>query len=245
MSLLKRLSITLFSRLDGVVSDIENHDALIAAAIEEQKKKISAAKVQLMQLKRREKSVEQQLDELQNAERRWQARAVKEAESDRAKALECLKRRKAIEQQIAQLKLSVQEYHLAGEKLAQDIYRGESSLKEAQQKRELLRAKQSSSDVLHHIEQSPGSTYEQMEKSFARWEANLYDSSIHLDSEHIVDNLEQAYLDEENEQALNAELDEILQQQPPPNTATQTGDAKPFDDIEIHRAPANKEKDNE
>ena len=50
-----------------------------------------------------------------------------------------------------------------------------------------------------------------MEKTFARWEANLCEHSAHLDSELIIDSLEQAYLEEENEQSLKDELAQIIQ----------------------------------
>ena len=211
MSLLKRLSITLFSRLDDVVADIENHDALIEAAMKEQSKKIATARIQFNHLTRRKKAVEAQLEQLARDEKSWQSRALKEAATDEAKALECLKRRKLIQQQIGQLNLSQQEYHLACEKLAADVQRSETELKDVQQKRDLLRARQSSADVLNNLDNNYQSNLRQMEKTFERWEANLVESALLHDDDNLVDTLERAYLDEENEQALKEELAKIIE----------------------------------
>ena len=57
MSLLKRLSITIFSRIDNAVAEIENHDALIKATLEEQAGKLMRAKGQLIQLRRKKEDL--------------------------------------------------------------------------------------------------------------------------------------------------------------------------------------------
>lgn len=209
MSLLKRLSITLFSRLDDVVADIENHDALIEAAIKEQSKKIAAAKVQLTHLNRRQNKIQQQSDQLQLDHQRWQSRAIKEATQNDARAMECLQRRNEAQSQIEQLELSRQEYQLAAEKLAKDIKRSENELREVQQKRELLHARQSSAAVLKNIDSTSESNLKQMEKTFERWEANLCESEIFHDSDPLVDSLEQSYLNEEKQIELKKELEQI------------------------------------
>ena len=210
MSLLKRLSITLFSRLDDVVADIENHDALIQAALDEQQKKISAAKIQLGHLRRKRNAVFEQIKQLTVEQQRWQSRASNTVLSDPAKARECLQRKQLLQQQIGKLELSCQEYTLAVEKLSANVQRSESEFSQVQQKRDLLKARQSSAEVLRHLDNNPHENVAQMEKTFARWEANLYESSAFADSELINDNLEQAYLEEEQKQLIDNELNELI-----------------------------------
>lgn len=213
MSLLKRLSITLFSRLDDVVADIENHDAIIEAAIDEQSKKIAAAKVQLNHLARRQTSISEQLAQLQLNQSRWQSRAEREANQNEAKALECLQRRNEAQRQISELKSSRQEYRIAAEKLAKDIKRSEIDLHEVKQKRELLRARQSSSTMLKNTDYTHHSNLKQMEKTFERWEANLCEDEIFHSADPVIDPLEQNYVNEEQHAQLMSELEQIKEAQ--------------------------------
>lgn len=48
MSLFKRLSATLVSRIDQVVGEIENHDAVIQVALNDMRKKIAEARVPIL-----------------------------------------------------------------------------------------------------------------------------------------------------------------------------------------------------
>ena len=47
MSIFKRLSATLVTSIDRVVGEIENHDAVIQASINDIRKKVAEAKVRL------------------------------------------------------------------------------------------------------------------------------------------------------------------------------------------------------
>lgn len=207
MSILKRLSVTLFSRLDSAVSDIENHDAIIEAAIEEQTKKIANAKIQLLQLNRRKASVVQQLNDANGEQANWQKRALKEAKIDEAKALECIRRRKLAEQQIEKLQKNETEYRKAAEKLSNDIRSSEQELEEVKQKRQLLKARQSSAQVRSDFTPGTGSSLKQVEKAFDRWESRLSETPLELDDALLVDEFEKAYQKEETEHALKQELE--------------------------------------
>ena len=56
MSIIKRISTSVMATIDELVGEIENHDALIKAAIDEQKKKIATAKVQLGKIRANEQN---------------------------------------------------------------------------------------------------------------------------------------------------------------------------------------------
>ncbi|TQV76796.1 hypothetical protein FLL45_02235 [Aliikangiella marina] len=210
MSILKRLSVTLFSRLDNVVSDIENHDAIIEAAIEEQAKKIANAKVQLLHLNRRKSSVLQQLKNANEERERWQQRALNEAKVNESKALECIRRRKNAEQQIEKLKQSESEYVTAAEKLSRDIQHSEEELTDIKQKRQLLKARESSAKVRSEFTPNANANLKQAEKAFDRWEANLMESPLEIEEALLVDDFEQAYQAEEKENELKEELAQLI-----------------------------------
>lgn len=218
MSLLKRLSITLFSRLDGVVNDIENHDAIVEAAIEEQGKKIAGAKYQLLQLTRKRDTASSKIAQLIDQQQLWHQRALASAKSDEQKALTCLQRRREIQLRIDRTALSEQEYTKACELLERDIQNSSLELDDFNQKRDLLKAKQSSTDVLQSVDRKSCSNTKDLEKTFARWEANLCEKHSYLtslvDSDGPIDQLENDYLMDENLQSLQAELAELVIAQP-------------------------------
>lgn len=217
MSLFKRLSITLFSHLDGVVNEIENHDALIEAAIDEQAKKIAAAKYQLLQLTQKRDSATNKIAQLNDQQHQWQQRAITSATDDKEKALICLQRKRDIQQQIDKTTLSEHEYVKACELLERDLKVGRLELDEFKQKRYLLKAKQSSADVLQRVEKNSRINNSELEKSFARWEANICEKHSYLaslvENDDSMDQLEKDYLRNENRQSLQAELAELMKAQ--------------------------------
>ncbi len=210
MSLIKRLSTTLFSRIDQVVGEIENHDALIKAAIAEQRKKIAAAKIQLSRIDSHEKRMRDQAEQLQQDEERWAQRAVKEAQQDEAKALQCMQRRQQARAQMEKSKHAEQEYQQTAEKMKLDIARCEDELKAMSQKHELLRARQSSADALSVVNQAGESSFEELESSFDRWEIKIAQNEMNVESYDNIDVFEQAYVIEVNEASLRVELQELM-----------------------------------
>jgi len=226
MSLLKRLSVTLFSRIDDVVADIENHDALIRVAIEEQSKKVVQAKGQLIKLKRKRKIIENSLLGLKSDDSAWHRRALDESSTNEQRALQCLQRKKIIQEEIIKLEQGNHEYQLIIEKLVNDIQTSEQELTQIKRKRELLSARQSSSEITHQVNQTKESSFKQLQDTFDRWEANLDTKVIHIDEQLAInhslnqlddfsssaDLFEKTYLDKEKQSALKQELSELIKQ---------------------------------
>ena len=214
MTILKRISTTLFATIDQVVGEIENHDALIKAAIDEQRKKIAAAKVQLGRVKGNEKRLRDQIAQASVNEKKWAQRAVQAANSDEQKALECMQRRQAAQTQIEKLKVMAGEYYCTSEKMAADINRCEEEMKAMIQKHEIMRARQTSADALNVISQTGESRIEALDSSFERWEIKIAQNEMTVGSMADVDILEQEYISEENKQTLRLELDALLEKGP-------------------------------
>jgi len=210
MSIIKRLSTSLFASVDQMVGEIENHDALIKAAITEQKRKIAAARIQLNKIKSSEEKVTQQIEVLKCNDQRWTERAVTEASNNEAQALTCLQRRKAIREQIEKLTTARNSYQQTSIKMSGDINRCEQELKTMSQKHELLRARQTSSDALNVINEVSGSNIDNLETSFERWEIKIAQGEFNIDDYDTPDQIEQEYISQENEQQLRDELAELM-----------------------------------
>ncbi|GAB1264366.1 hypothetical protein NBRC116493_12140 [Aurantivibrio infirmus] len=212
MTLLKRTFSSLYAKIDLLVGEIENHDALIQAAIVEQKKKISAAKVQSRRLKNSEQALREQIAQLSINERRWTQRAVKEASRNEAQALACLQRRQDNRSQLVKLNQMRDEYQQSIRRMSENITQCEEDLNAMIQKHEMLRARQSTAEAMQLIDQQGNLILGEVENSFDRWEIKISQGETLVDPAIDVDELEQEYLSEENELQLRSELAELLKE---------------------------------
>ena len=103
MSVFKRLSATFSSRIDHLVGQIENHDAVVEAAIRDARQAVAKSKVRLSRLKADGIRLRRKRAELLQAESQWTQRAKDSATQDENRALECLRRRQDCQQQITEL----------------------------------------------------------------------------------------------------------------------------------------------
>ncbi len=212
MTLLKRTFSSLYAKIDLLVGEIENHDALIQAAIVEQKKKIAAAKVQSRRLKNSEQALREQIAQLSINERRWTHRAVKEASRNEAQALACLQRRQDNRSQLVKLNQMRDEYQQSIRRMSENITQCEEDLNAMIQKHEMLRARQSTAEAMQLIDQQGNLILGEVENSFDRWEIKISQGETLVDPAIDVDELEQEYLSEENELQLRSELAELLKE---------------------------------
>jgi len=210
MSLFKRLSTTLFSRIDQVVGEIENHDAVIQASLNDMRKKVAEAKVRLGQVHREKEQLEQQSQELQENARRWQQRAVECADSDEEKALECVSRSRFCEQKNARLRQAINQYVQTADKLGQDIESSEQHLGEMKQKLTLMRARQSTTSAINATSEMNNNVENQLDETFGRWEINISQTEMLVDQFEPTDVLERDFLAKEKKGDLRKELTQLL-----------------------------------
>ena len=210
MSIFKRLSATLVSRIDRVVGEIENHDAVVQATLNDMRKKVAEAKVRLKQVHREKERLENQILEQQENTKRWRKRAIDCAKTDEAKALECVSRARRCEQQMARLQQSLAQYQQAAEKLAHDIQTSEQRLSEVKQKATLMRARQSTSSALQSTGESKVDNTQLLDDTFDRWEINISEAEMAIDSHDAVDLMEHEFIVSEQEDELRHELATLL-----------------------------------
>ena len=210
MSIFKRLSATLVSRIDRVVGEIENHDAVVQATLNDMRKKVAEAKVRLKQVHREKERLEQQILEQQDNTQRWRKRAIDCAKTDETKALECVSRGRHCEHQVARLQQAVSQYHQAADKLSHDIQTAEQRLSEVKQKATLMRARQSTSSALHSTSESNNDATQQLDDTFDRWEINISQTEMAIDHHDPVDLIEREFIMSEQEDELRHELATLL-----------------------------------
>ncbi len=213
MSIIKRLTTTLFSQIDHAVGEIENHDALIEAAIGEQRKKLAAAKVQLTRIQEQERRVQEQIEQVKADGVRWERRAVQAAAEDEERALACLQRRKRAAEQAERLTATWREYQTTATRMAADIGSAEDELRTLSQKHALLRARQTSSEALAAPRKAGVANLAEIEKTFDRWEVRIAQDGVLLDSVEPMDELEESYRSQEEDETLRDELRALMEKE--------------------------------
>jgi len=210
MSIIKRLSATLVSRIDQVVGEIENHDAVIQASLNDMRKKLAEAKVRLSHVRRNEAQLKQQIHEQQQNAQRWRQRAIECAKCDETKALECVRRSQHCQDQIEKLALALTEYNHTAEKLARDIETSEQRLTEVKQKLTLMRARQSTSSAINTTGKLENNATQLLDETFDRWEINICQEDMSIETLDTIDPIEQAFITQEQQAELRIELAKLL-----------------------------------
>lgn len=213
MSIFKRLYATFSSRVDHLVTEIENHDAVIEAAIREARQSVAKSKVRLARLKTDGERLRRRIDELHQAEGKWAERARAVAAEDEDRALECLRRRQACQTQLTELNEAKTKHAQLEARLGRDIHNAESKIAEMTQQRHFMRTRQSAAEALNNIASIDDNTVSDLAETFERWEIKVTEAELEAGTTEVdeLDNLERTFMDNEERQDLRAQLDELMQ----------------------------------
>ena len=210
MSLIRRISATLTSSVDRAVSKVENHDAIVNAALRDTQRAAARARVRLERVRKDGLALKNRYESLQNAESRWTERAKNVAASDEAKALECLRRRRECATRICNLRDSIEKHDELEARIAEQVKKIEARIGEVSHQRNMMRSRQSVAEAMRAIHNIEGVSYGEIEDTFDRWEINLGETEILLGANTPSDPLDSAFLAEEDNEALRAELDALI-----------------------------------
>ena len=150
-------------------------------------------------------------DALQVATLQWTERAKSVAAADEAKALECLRRRKECEAQSKALELSLEKHRDLEKRISENLKKIETRIGEVSHQRNLMRSRQSVAEATRIVNNMEGTSYSDIEDTFDRWEINLGESEIIVGSAANTDTLESAFLVKEDQDALRAELADLME----------------------------------
>jgi phage shock protein A len=206
MRLIKRISTTVSSTLDKAVSKVENHDAIINAALRETQQAAARSRVRLVRVQKDGNNLKARRDELRKAVLQWTERAKSVAASDESKALECLRRRKECETQATGLEGSIDKHRELEDRVTENLKKIEARIGEVSHQRNMMRSRQSVAEATRIINNIEGVSYGEIEDTFDRWEINVGETEIMHGSSASTDSLESAFLVEEDSDALRAEL---------------------------------------
>ncbi len=210
MSLIRRISATLTSSVDRAVSKVENHDAIVNAALRDTQQAAARSRVRLERVRKDGLALKNRYESLQNAESRWTERARNVAASDEAKALECLRRRRECESQLRNLRGSIEKHDELEARITEQVKKIDARIGEVSHQRNMMRSRQSVAEAMRVIHNIEGVSYGEIEDTFDRWEINLGETEILVGANTLSDPLDSAFLAEEDNEALRAELDALI-----------------------------------
>jgi len=206
MSLIRRISATLTSSVDRAVSKVENHDAIVNAALRDTQQAAARSRVRLERVRKDGRALKTRHQSLMDAHARWTERARSIASSDEAKALECLRRRQDCEAQVRNLAESIEKHEELESRIAEQVKKIEARISEVSHQRNMMRSRQSVAEAMRTIHNIEGVSYGDVEETFDRWEINLGETEILMGASASVDRLDSEFLAEEDTEALRAEL---------------------------------------
>lgn len=214
MKVFKRWTSGVFSRVDWMVSQIENQEALINSALQESREAVARAKVQLGRVRQDGKKLRQRLQDEEQAVGKWRDRALQSAKDDEQRAMECLRRSKRSEQLTEQLQQRVNEHEQVESQLIKDVRTMEEKLAELIEKRNLMRTRQSRAEALTSIQGSCADTSGELEEIFDRWEVRVTEKELSGECTITNDSLEDSFATAEDDAQLREELKLLTGNQP-------------------------------
>jgi phage shock protein A len=212
MNRLRLWTSSLLSRVDWMVTQVENHEALAESAIREVRQAGARAKVQLGRVRQDGERLRDSLAAQVEAEQRWRERARRTAAHDEARALECLRRSRAAARRATELERRVDEHDRVEQQLVQDVSAIGERLGRLEEQRNLLRTRQSRAEALSHVRAAePGLETGDL---FDRWETRVlereFESACPTEATLQDDAFETEFDEVEEAESLREELSELL-----------------------------------
>ena len=210
MSIFSRLQATLSASLDNAVSQVENHDAVVEAALKDARTAAARARVRLARVQKEESNMRSKLNELKVMQQKWTDRAISTAAANESQALECMKRKNDCEQQISQTKEAIARHKELEKNVGSSIDRMEQRIIDLTQQRNLMRSRHSAADALRVINKIEGECADGIDDTFERWEMLVAETEYMAGNVNNVDTLNESFTEAEDMERLKADLADLI-----------------------------------
>lgn len=213
MKLIKRLSTSITATLDSAVGQLENHDAIVEATIKQTRQSVAKTKARINTLRQQLNAYETQLKEAREQYELWTERAASLAETDQAKALQCVARRNQYEAEIGRLNYSTEQQRDLIRDVSHNLQKLQSKLDEMTQKHNLMRSRQTVADVNRAV--AHVSNDDSISETFERWESAVLEHEFAVSDACTRDPLDLELTRQEDEADLLAQLQMIKKEAKP------------------------------
>ena len=206
MNRMKRWTMSVTSWVDGVLAQVENHEAAVSSAIGRVRQATARARVQLKRVERDQQAMRDTLLEEEEAIDAWRRRA--KAADDETVALECLRRHKAAARRVLGLRQRLGEHERSHKELSDGIRILNGRLSELTERKNLMRTRQSRAEAAHGMASTTGPIGD-LEDVFERWETRVGEIEIASDCAEPIDLFEAEIEAVEDSASLRIELEEL------------------------------------
>jgi len=211
MGTLKRFTSSIMANFNAVITQLENHEALINTAIRDVQEAAGRAKAQLKRVHEDGIQMRRRLGDLREQSETWEERARKVAKDDEKKALECVRRRKRCIQEIASLEEDERQHANVERQLNQDLSLLTERINKLKTQRNMMRTRESRAQALGSMQQESTSLMGEIDDIFDRWESKVNEYEIQGGCAlHNQDAFEEEFVTAEEEDELKGELAALL-----------------------------------
>ncbi len=211
MKTIKRWTSSVAASFDWMVTQVENHEALVNSAIREVQEARARAQVQLKRVRNDGQGMRKRLVELAQAAEQWKERAMTAAKTDEQKAVECLRRQRRAAAALLELEEQERAHAKLEKQLTADLGSIDERLVTLKQQRNLMRTRQSRAEALKTLQGDDSRIISEIDDIFERWEIKVSEYEIEGSCvESTGDALEEQFNAQEEETALKEELKMLL-----------------------------------
>lgn len=208
MNSLKRLYISIKGQIDHAADEFENHEALAAVAIKDLQAIASTTRLHLHRVRKMTEQYQKQLNEQNQEETKWAARALKAKEQDEQKALQCVKRLLQTKKQISLLEQQFNASTDQENKIRDDLNAIQEQLLVLNNKKQMLSSRQNRTHIQEALQDNQPSSIDNIQQVFDRWEGRVVSAEYDVPQD-FTDNLSDNFEKEEEALELKMMLDEL------------------------------------
>ncbi|MBX3017925.1 MAG: PspA/IM30 family protein [Bdellovibrionaceae bacterium] len=212
MNAIHRLALSIRAQFEDFVDQVENHEAVAEAALNQFRGNVVNAKFRLRCLEKEIQRTGEQIRELETEAAQWKDRALKAESEDRERALECVKRMRSAQMEKTHLESQTEEMRKIHRDVAQDVRHIESQYEDLRRRHKILVSRESRAKALAEVRPRVN----EAPAVFERWEARVEKSEIEgeIGNEISVmtenlDTFAEEYKAQEDRLALEALLGEL------------------------------------
>ena len=176
MAHFKRWTAGLVTRVDSIVVQIENQEALVESVILDLSQRVARARVQLTRVRKDGDALRRRVEETERESTLWRDRA--RTEPDQARALECLRRAHRATARHAELTERAAEHERAEQRLRRDVATIEQRLEAVREQRNTMRTRQTRAEALALLRSVQGETGYEVDQVLERWDARVTETEI-------------------------------------------------------------------
>ncbi len=212
MGFFKRITATFAANVDSAIATMENHDAVVEASLHELRSAAAKSKARLRRIRADGARLEAKLAESGAAAEQWNTRAIRYADEDENKALECLRRKRTAVDEQAATRQALDSHRTLIAKLTASIERIDARYRELEQTRTVMQSRERAAVATRTVSEAQrfAGTID-IDDTLERWEARIAEFEPDDDPAPEALRFEQSLIDEERHAELQAELATLKQ----------------------------------